>query len=202
MMHEVGIMGGTFDPIHLGHLACAEMARDACGLDEVRFVVAGNPNFKQGKELAPAVDRYAMVQLALAGNDAFSASDMELRREGVTYTAETLALLKEELSECRLSFIMGADSLITLASWKDADRIAQLARIICVSRPGYAVDESLLARLREMGFDIKLVEAPLLDISSSEIRARVSKGKTVRYLVPDLVDGYIHDNGLYEKEVQ
>ncbi len=196
-MAHVGVMGGTFDPIHLGHLVCAEMARDACGLDEVLFVVAGNPHFKQGVSLAPAKDRLAMVQRAVEGNGAFAVSDREVTRAGITYTVDTLEELHEEQPDAELSFILGADSLLTLSTWKDAARIAQLARIVCLARPGYRIDEGLLASLSDQGFLVEAVCAPLLDISSSDIRARIRSGQTIRYLVPDGVDGYIRAQGLY-----
>jgi|GluameStandDraft_1065615.scaffolds.fasta_scaffold45127_2 nicotinate-nucleotide adenylyltransferase len=196
-MAHVGVMGGTFDPIHLGHLVCAEMARDACGLDEVLFVVAGNPHFKQGISLAPAKDRLAMVQRAIEGNDAFAVSDREVIRAGITYTVDTLEELHEEQPDAELSFILGADSLLTLSTWKDAARIAQLARIVCLARPGYRIDEDLLTSLSDQGFLVEAVRAPLLDISSSDIRARVRSGKTIRYLVPDGVAGHIRAQGLY-----
>ncbi len=196
-MAHVGVMGGTFDPIHLGHLVCAEMARDACGLDEVLFVVAGNPHFKQGIFLAPAQDRLAMVQRAVEGNSAFAVSSREIARTGITYTVDTLEELCEERPEAELSFILGADSLLTLSSWKDAARIAQLARIICLARPGYQIDEALLSSLSDQGFLIEAVRAPLLDISSSDIRDRVRNGQTIRYLVPDKVGSYICAQGLY-----
>ncbi len=199
-MRSVGIMGGTFDPVHMGHLACAEMARDACGIDEVLFIVAGNPNFKQGMQMAPASERFAMVQAAIAGNDAFAASDAEVRREGVTYTADTLLELKDADPTAELSFIMGTDALLTLHAWKDADVIARLARIICVSRPGYALGDRERARLARAGFDVTIIEAPLLDISSSEVRQRVAEGRSIRYLVPDAVRAHIQDRRLYRRE--
>lgn len=202
MTCKLGIMGGTFDPIHIGHLACAEMARDGCGLDEVLFVVAGNPHFKQGQELASAHARLAMVQEAIEGNDGFRVSAMEIERKGITYTADTLAILAKERPDAELSFIMGTDSLVTLPLWKDAESIADLARIICVSRPGSAIDDDLLRRLEAMGFDVAFVEAPLLDVSSHEVRMRVSRGETIRYLVPDVVRAYIHAHGLYGREVR
>lgn len=199
-MCRVGIMGGTFDPIHLGHLACAEMARDACGLDEVLFVTAGNPHFKQDRRLAPAQERHAMVELAVQGNASFIASDMEIGGTDVTYTADTLERLSSVRPHAELFFIMGADSLMTLAHWKRASRIAELACIICVSRPGFMLDGTVLSSLEEAGFSITMVGAPLLDISSSQIRARVSRGETVRYLVPEPVHGYLQETGLYRKE--
>lgn len=199
-MVRLGVMGGTFDPIHMGHLACAEMARDACALDEVLFVTAGNPNFKQDRQLAPAWERHAMVELAVQGNAAFVASDAEIGGAGITYTADTLARLACERPDAKLFFIMGADSLMTLSCWKNASRIAELAHIICVSRPGFVADGALLSSLDVAGFSITMVEAPLLDISSSEVRARVARGETVRYLVPDQVHGYLQATGLYRKE--
>lgn len=199
-MVRLGVMGGTFDPIHMGHLACAEMARDACALDEVLFVTAGNPNFKQDRQLAPAWERHAMVELAVQGNAAFVASDAEIGGAGITYTADTLARLACERPDAELFFIMGADSLMTLSCWKSASRIAELAHIICVSRPGFVAEGALLSSLDVAGFSITMVEAPLLDISSSEVRARVARGETVRYLVPDQVHGYLQATGLYRKE--
>lgn len=200
-MGALGIMGGTFDPIHIGHLACAEIARDACGLHQVMFSVAGNPHFKQGQHLAPAKDRLAMVQAALVGNDAFIASDDEITRGGITYTVDTLQRLKSACPKRELVFIMGADSLITLPAWKDASRIAKLARIVCVSRPGFTLDQSLLTGLADAGFDVSLVDAPVLDISSTEVRRRVARGQSVRYLVPDTVRDYIEAHGLYREVI-
>lgn len=197
MTLKLGIMGGTFDPIHMGHLACAEIAHDACGLDEVLFVVAGQPHFKQGQELAAAEDRLAMVRAAIADNEAFSATDEEIVREGITYTADTLAILARKRPDAELFFIMGTDSLVTLPTWREPERIAKLARIICVSRPGSFIDEILKERLDRLGFEVIFVEAPLLDISSSEIRARVARGQTVRYLVPEAARTYLERASLY-----
>ncbi len=197
-MRRLGIMGGTFDPIHLGHLVCAEVARDACGLDEVLFVVAGSPHFKQGMTHAAPQERLAMVELAVEGDESFFVSDLEVIREGITYTAETLDELTRAHPDADLTFIIGADSLLTLRGWKDAERIAALARIACVLRPGYAVDQGLLDELAKMGFRITIVEGPSIGISSSQIRQRVQERRTIRYLVPDAVATYICEEGLYE----
>lgn len=196
-MRRLGIMGGTFDPIHEGHLACARMAREACDLDEVIFMVAGTPNFKQGQELAPSSDRLEMVRLAIEGEDGFSVSDAEVRRGGVTYTADTLAVLKAEGPQDELFFILGADSLMSLMDWKDAQAIASSAQVVCVSRPGFPVDEGLLLRLDGQGFSVRLVEAELPDISSSMVRDQVAQGRTVAALVPDAVAAHIEERGLY-----
>ncbi len=182
---NLGVFGGTFDPIHQGHLACAEMARDACGLDRVLFAVA------------PGM-RLEMCRLAVAGNPAFEASSLELERPGVTYTSDTLRILRGALpGSVRLFFVIGADSLETLPGWRDADALASLATFVCVTRPGRPDDERLLERARARGFRVEWVDAPLLDISSSEVRRRVSEGKSVRYLVPDAVLDRIEEDGLY-----
>lgn len=198
-MKRIAIMGGTFDPIHLGHLACAEMARDACGFEQVLFVVAGDPNFKQDAHITDARLRLAMVDLAIAGNAHFASSAMEVDRPGITYTADTLEELAKAHHGSEISFIVGADALLTLHAWKDAERIAHLARIIAVTRPGFTIEDEALARLEEMGFVITVVEAPLLAISSSEVRERVARGETVRYLVPDAVRALIDAEGLYRE---
>lgn len=195
---ELGIMGGTFDPVHLGHLACAEMARDAFGLDAVLFVVAGRPSLKQDRALAPARDRLRMCQLAVADNVAFEVSALEVERTGITYTADTLRALRAHYpAQVRLSFIAGADSLETLPAWHEADAVAALARILCVSRPGASDVDALVQRARQAGFTVELLDAPLLDISSSEIRRRVGAGRSIRYLTPLPVCGYIAAHGLY-----
>lgn len=196
-MRRVGVMGGTFDPIHLGHLVCAEMAREACELDEVLFVVAGNPHFKQGQQIAPIHDRIEMVQAAIKDEAAFSLSLLEADQAGITYTVDTLKALVDADPTCRYSFIMGTDSLLTLPQWKDAETIARLCDVICVTRPGYEVNQAVLQDLSASGFEVTLVEAPLLDISSSEIRMRVAASRSIRYLVPDEVRILIDRTGLY-----
>lgn len=199
MTRKVGIMGGTFDPVHLGHLVCAQMASDACGLDEVRFVVAGNPHFKQDQQVSPADARLQMVSLAVLENEQFSVSDMETKRPGVTFTADTLSQMHDAAPDEELFFIMGTDSLITLPCWKRAEDIARLARIVCVSRPGYVVDGTLMEQLAAMGFSVQMVPAPEVALSSHVVRSRIRQGESVRYLVPDSVIAYIKDVGLYQE---
>ncbi len=177
----------------------AEMARDACHLDEVIFMVSGNPPFKQGKRIAPGDTRLKMVQEAIKGNPAFSASDAELARDGITYTSDTLEDIRRQHPDDEVFFIMGADSLLTLSTWHQASRIAKLCKVISLSRPGYEVPQSSLDELMDMGFSFALVEAPLLDISSSEIRRRCQEGSTIRYLVPDPVRDIIIEEGLYKE---
>ena len=197
---RLGIMGGTFDPVHTGHLACAEMAMDACDLDGVMFMVAANPSLKQRQTTASPEERLEMVRLAIEGNDRFSCSDLELRREGITYTSDTLRQLRLEYPEwVELAFIIGADSLITLPQWHEAEVIKELATIICVSRPGRFDEDELLQSCREEGFNIEHVCAPLLDISSSELRQRVRTGQSIRYLTPDAVCRFVEERNLYVK---
>lgn len=195
---RLGIMGGTFDPVHLGHMACAEMAMDACALDGVIFMVAANPSLKQRQTIASPEDRLEMVRIAVAGNDRFDVSDLELRRDGITYTSDTLKLLRDHYPErVELAFIIGADSLATLPHWHEADVVRKLATIICVSRPGRFDEDELLQSCRAKGFDIEHVCAPLLDISSSELRQRVGRGQSIRYLAPDAVCEFVRERGLY-----
>ncbi|WP_241157098.1 nicotinate-nucleotide adenylyltransferase [Adlercreutzia sp. ZJ304] len=196
---RLGIMGGTFDPVHMGHLACAEAAYSEFNLDAVVFMVAANPSLKQKQALTDMTDRLNMCKLAVAHNSHFDVSAMEMRRGGITYTSDTLRQLREHYpSNVELCFILGSDSLTTLPEWHEAGVVAELARIICVSRHGFE-DEELVERAREAGFTIDILQAPLLDISSSEIRRRVVLGKSIRYLVPLSVCDYIRSHKLYTK---
>lgn len=195
---RLGIMGGTFDPIHMGHLNCAERASDALDLDAVLFIPAGNPAFKQDQHLAPADARFAMCKLAVANNPAFDASDIELRRDGITYTIDTLEALKGAYAaDVEFVFIIGTDAVPTLHEWRDAPRLAKGARFACVARPGYAPAETDVGRLRAMGFTIDIIDAPTFDVSSSDIRARCGRGSSIRYLVPHAVGMFIESNELY-----
>lgn len=195
---RLGIMGGTFDPVHTGHLACAEMAMDACGLDGVIFMVAANPSLKQLQTVASPEERLEMVRLAVAANERFDVSDLELMREGVTYTSDTLRQLRAHYPEhVELAFIIGADSLTTLPQWHEAEVVKELATIVCVSRPGRFDEDELLQSCRDQGFRIEHVCAPLLDISSSELRQRVAASQSIRYLAPDAVCRFVQERGLY-----
>lgn len=194
-------MGGTFDPVHTGHLACAEAAREACGLDAVLFMVAPRPSLKQEQPVTDARMRADMCAAAVEGNPAFGVSTMEMDRPGVTYTADTLRELRERCPKnVELFFIVGSDSLVTLPDWRDAEALAELATFVCVSRPDGLDAARLARRAEERGFRIEWVDAPLLDISSRDIRKRVGSGKTIRYLVPEGVRAYIMERGLYRGE--
>lgn len=200
---RLGIMGGTFDPIHLGHVCCAEQVKDACHLDSVLFVPAGTPVFKLNQEVTCAADRLAMCRLALASNPDFSLSALEIERGGVTYTVDTLRQLRHTYGpQVELCLILGADAAGGLPYWKDVACVAELATLLLVDRPGSEVTEALIPRLKAVGdFTIETVSATLLDISSTDIRRRVREQKTIRYLVSDSVRDYILDHGLYASEV-
>jgi nicotinate-nucleotide adenylyltransferase len=194
-----GIFGGTFDPPHLGHLIMAESARAVLDLHEVVFVPAAQPPHKQGRTIQPAADRLAMVRLAIASNPHFALSTLELERTGPNYTVETLRLLRQQWGEqVELYFIMGLDSLIDLPLWYQPQEIIKLARLAVITRPGYQADlMSLETALPGVQERVALVPSPLIGISSTELRRRVFQGETITYLVPQMVEGYIYQHGLY-----
>ena len=197
--YRLGIMGGTFDPIHYGHLVTAEQAREALALDLVLFMPAGSPAFKQDREVTSPEDRYAMTVLATAANPSFYASRFEIDRPGVTYTVDTLKALRSAYPEnVHLYFITGADAIIDIVTWHDAAEIASLATLIAATRPGYDIRQAQ-ARIAASGidFDVRYIQIPALAISSTNIRDLVRLGKSVRYLTSESVMGYINKNRLY-----
>jgi nicotinate-nucleotide adenylyltransferase len=185
-------MGGTFDPIHLGHLVTAEQARVDLELDEVVFVPAGRP-WQKG-EITPPEHRYVMTVLATAANPAFSVSRAELDRPGATYTVETLRRLRALLPDDRLLFITGADAILNILTWRDAEECLRLADFVAATRPGYD-----LAALEAEGLTdrVTVLDVPALAISSSDIRERFAKGRAVRYLIPTEVEQYARKHALY-----
>lgn len=197
--YRLGIMGGTFDPIHNGHLVTAEQAFDDLDLDVVVFMPAGSPAFKQNKKVAAGEDRYAMTLLATSDNPHFLASRFEVDRRGVTYTVDTLSLLREIYpANVELYFITGADAISDIVTWHDAGRIGKLAKLVGATRPGYDLSHARDAIGRSgMDFDVTYLEVPALAISSSYLRERVRQGQSIRYLTPDEVGGYIHKHALY-----
>ena len=197
--YRLGIMGGTFDPIHNGHLVAAEQAYDDLGLDLVVFMPAGSPAFKQGKKIASGEDRYAMTLLATSDNPHFVASRFEVDRPGITYTSETLRLLKEHYPQnVELYFITGADAIADIVRWNNSASIAENATLVGATRPGYNLDKAAGA-IDSCGIDFHVIylEVPALAISSSYLRERVAKGQSLRYLTPDSVTGYLHKHQLY-----
>jgi len=198
---KVGIMGGTFDPIHYGHLATAEEARIHFELDKVVFVPAGHPSHKKEYEVTPMEHRYIMTALAINSNPFFEISRMEMDREGLCYTIETLKQFSQGYGpETSLFFISGADAVLDILTWKDVGEVLSYCTFIAATRPGYPVEE-LWDKLAEIKRLYNRVVYPMevtdLDISSTEIRRRLKVGLSVRYLVPDDVRNYIEKSGLY-----
>lgn len=196
---RIGVLGGTFDPIQIGHLAAAEEARTQLGLDKVVFVPAGLPPHKMDVHVSPAEHRLAMVELAIAGNPHFEVSQVDLDRFGPCYTVDTIALLREEWGpDVEIYFIMGSDSLADLLTWHRPDRLIRLCRIAVVGRPGYRVDMGELERwLPGVSQRVVFINSPQLDVSSSEIQRRVWAGESIKYQVPEAVERYIYEHGLY-----
>ena len=197
--YRLGIMGGTFDPIHHGHLVAAEAAYDRLCLDQVVFMPAGSPAFKQDKRVSSGEHRYAMTLLATSDNPHFLASRFEVDREGITYTAETLTRLRELYPEnVEFFFITGADAIAEVVTWHDAGTIARLAHLVGATRPGYDLAAARKAFAEApYEFEVTYLEIPALAISSSYLRERVAHGQSLRYLTPDPVTGYIHKHQLY-----
>ncbi|MBX5466831.1 MAG: nicotinate-nucleotide adenylyltransferase [Firmicutes bacterium] len=196
----VGLMGGTFNPIHYGHLVTAEAARDAFGLDEVVFIPSGQPPHKPPREVARAEDRYLMTLLAVATNVHFDLSRVELDRGGPSYTSDTLAYFHTLDPTVDWYFISGADAILEIASWHAPEDIFRYAHLIAASRPGYSLERltALESKLgRERMARIHQLEVPALAISSSQIRERVRQGLSIKYLVPEAVEQYIAKKGLY-----
>ena len=196
---RIGLMGGTFDPIHHGHLVAAEEARWQFQLDQVLFIPTGQP-WQKPVGVSPAEDRYQMTVIATASNPAFSVSRVEIDHPGPTYTVDTLRRLRAELGErTRLYFITGADAVLHILTWKDRDEVLDLAEFIAATRPGYDLGK-LAERLPGAGERVHQMEVPMLAISSTELRARVARGAPILYLVPDGVVRYVAERGLYRQE--
>jgi nicotinate-nucleotide adenylyltransferase len=190
-------MGGTFDPVHHGHLVAASEAAAVFGLDEVVFVPTGRPAFKQHRHVAPAEHRYLMTVIATASNPRFTVSRVDIDRPGVTYTIDTLRDLSGQRPGAELFFITGADALAEILAWKDADQLFQLAHFVGVTRPGHS-----LAAPEDVTGDVSLLEVPALAISSTDVRRRVRQSHPIWYLVPDGVVQYITKHGLYAEEAK
>jgi nicotinate-nucleotide adenylyltransferase len=193
-------MGGTFDPIHHGHLVAASEVQSWFDLDEVVFVPTGAPWQKADRTVTAAEDRYLMTVIATASNPRFRVSRVDIDRPGTTYTIDTLRDLKEQLPDAELYFITGADALADIFTWRDADELFALARFVGCTRPGYTMDESTIASIP--ADRVTMVEIPALAISSTDCRDRTRRGEPVWYLVPDGVVQYIAKHDLYPKDHQ
>lgn len=195
---KTGIIGGTFDPIHYGHLLAAEEARINLGIDRLIFVPTGDPPHKHNRNITPAEDRYAMTLLATAGVLEYSVSRIEIDRRNETHTVDTLrAFLDTGIEPEDLYFITGLDAMLSITSWYEYERIPELCTLVTARRPGYSVSgiETLPEFIRSK---LKYIEIPQFAISSTDIRERARDGRGIRFLVPHLVEIYIESNNLYK----
>ena len=197
---RIGILGGTFDPVHLGHLLIAEESRTSLDLDSVLFVPAGRPWLKEGQALTEASHRVRMVEMAIASNPCFQVRRNEVDRAGLSYTVDTLEELGSELPpDTEFYFILGLDAFEHFHRWKEPERVLQLCRLVVVSRPGYADEErdQVMARYWDRSDRICVLPVHNVDFSATEIRRRASEGISFRYQVPEAVEEYILEQGLY-----
>ncbi|MBF6612811.1 MAG: nicotinate-nucleotide adenylyltransferase [Chloroflexi bacterium] len=200
-IHRLGVMGGSFDPVHMAHLISAETVCEELALDLVLFVPVGQQPLKEGKPVASAEQRLAMVAGAIADNPRFALSRVDVDRPSPSYTVETLRQLRTEWGEqLKMWFIVGSDSLRTFAGWHDPEGILAQARLAVVKRPGVIVDFSAqVTAVPQLATSVDWVEAPLIDISATNLRRRVAERRSIRYRVPDSVRDYIEANGLYRR---
>ena len=197
---RIGIMGGTFNPVHIGHLLIAEQSYHQYGLDQIIFMPAGHPPHKQQMKIAGNEDRLAMLRLATENVPYFHVSDYELSKQGLSYTYETLTELRNKAPKNDYYFIMGADSVLDLEQWCHPEIILQIAHILAAVRGDTdvaALQEKARQLMLKYGGQISLLGAPEMDISSRELRERVADGASIRFMVPDAVREYIIDHGLY-----
>jgi len=199
---KLGLLGGTFDPIHIGHLIIAEEARACLGLERVLFVPAKVSPFKLQSTFAPAEDRLRMVELAIAENPHFGISRVDLERRGPSFTVDTLRALRQEYGPAtRLYFILGLDTLAGIRHWRSPEEVIRLARLVAVQRPGFTVDwEALERALPGLRAATEVITTIHLGISSTDIRDRLRQGRPIRYQVPAAVERYIREHHLYLAE--
>jgi len=196
---KTGVFGGTFDPVHIGHLAVAERVYSDLGLDRIVFVPANRSPFKLGKASASGEHRLNMLKLAIQDNSHFAVSDIELQRGGTSYTVDTMEVFREQYPQDEFYFIMGMDSFLELSCWKDVERLVELARLVVVTRPGYELppEQKQSALPASVWQRTCFLEMPGLDIAATEIRERIKKGRSVRYLLVPEVETYIYANEIY-----
>lgn len=195
---RLGVLGGTFDPPHFAHLIMAEYARELLGMDRVLWVVSAAPPHKQGQAVSPIEHRLRMVEMALADNPSFELSLIDVERPGPHYTADMLSILSGRHPGSDLFFLLGADSFRELSHWHDPAQLIRQAKLVVMERPGVVYDMAVLeAAIPGLTERVIFEDAPLVTISSSDIRARVTSGRSIRYLLPTNVETYIHTQGLY-----
>ncbi|SHF47350.1 nicotinate-nucleotide adenylyltransferase [Desulforamulus putei DSM 12395] len=201
-MKQICLMGGTFDPIHYGHLVVAEEVRQKFGLQKVLFIPAARPPHKMGKKISEAYHRVNMTRLATASNKYFEVSTLEIERQGISYTIDTVREIKRIYGIETVYFITGADAVLEIINWKEAEKLLFMCTFIAATRPGYNLN-NIKETLKSLPGDILKrilpLEVPALSISSSDIRQRVMEGRSIKYLLPESVEEYILKNGLYRK---
>ncbi|MCL1847685.1 MAG: nicotinate-nucleotide adenylyltransferase [Coriobacteriia bacterium] len=206
---RLGVFGGTFDPVHIGHLHIAERAREQFALDGILFIPSGIPPWKDRSEVSSAKDRHAMLLVAVAGNQQFDVSRLEMQREGVSYTIDTLRAIKQRYEDrVELFLIVGADVVADINSWKEAKEVAALVTLICARREivkgsetvGVNKEEELIQLAADGGFTLCWIDSALVGISSSELRQWIAEGRSVHYLIPDATCSYIREQGLYQRQ--
>ena len=200
-MLRIGVLGGTFDPIHYGHLAAAEEARVKLNLGKVLFAVAGLPPHKLDEEVTPVEHRVAMVRLGIASNPHFEISLVDVDRPGPSYTVDTISILQEQWGQnVEFFFVMGLDSLVEVPAWHQPQRLIQLCHLVAVARPGFEADMSQLeAAVPGISCRMDIISMPEVDISSSDLQLRVREGLPIRYQVPEEVERYIREQELYQQ---
>lgn len=202
-MMKIGIMGGTFDPIHNGHLIISEYIRDYLDLDQVIFIPAGQPPHKDNERVTLSSHRFNMTKLAIQSNEYFNISDMEIKNKEFSYTVNTIKKLKEADSRSEFYFIIGSDSLFTLEKWYSFQELAKITKFALWERAGYSSEEALdrIEYLKDR-YDARVIyiEGPIIEISSSQIRSRIKSNRSIKYLVPDSVLKYVEKYNLYTGE--
>lgn len=200
MKEKIGLLGGSFNPIHTGHLLLAESARDQYELNKILFIPTGNNPFKLSRDEIPRIHRARMVELAIKDNQDFELSTHEIDQSGITYTIDTIEILKKNYTNCDFYFITGADIMFEITRWKGAPELLKTVKFITTFRPGYSHNK-LDARIEELQEVYKAsvykLYTPEMDISSSDIRGRVKNGYSIRYLLPKIVEDYIQKENLY-----